>query len=179
MKSKKVTALLLVVFIIAALAGCGREKEIPLDQDIVLNLFVASQAAGPAIEIVEMYKSAAPKTGIAVTFGDGDKLAAKIEAGYACDIFLCDEQSFMDWLDGSKGEDVNPNQNNCILSDTRVDLFVGPVNESYDLDHSETTFCIAGVRTTSNKQAVEKFIEFMKSDGAKEVYERYELTPVE
>ena len=179
MTMRRFTTLLLAVLLVVSLAGCGKEKVEPLDQDIVLNLYVAKQAAGPAIELVEMFKSVSPKTGIAVTFDDGKTLAAKIEAGYACDIFICDEQSFMDWLDGSKGEDVNPNGNDRILSDTRTDLFIGPVNEDYGLDRSETTFCVAGVKSTAYAAEVQKFIDLMKSERATEVYERYELTPVE
>ena len=76
-------------------------------------------------DLTERYSVVAPRASVLVSFDEGAVLAAKIEGGYPCDIYVSDEPRFMDWLDSECGEEANPNKNDKIWSDTRVDVFQG------------------------------------------------------
>ena len=95
------------------------------------------------------------------------KLAAKIEAGYDCDIFICEDEACMDWLDATKDKEVNPNGNDCLAEGTRSAVFKGTPEGAEE----EMTFSAAVIKTTAQEKEAGKFMSFIESENADKVYD--------
>jgi ABC-type molybdate transport system substrate-binding protein len=190
MKYKRFLAALTAVLLLFSITGCKKEPEVPYypanpNEEFVLDIFASDELVGVMSDIVYRYSTYAPRASIRITYDEGAILAAKIEAGTPCDVYVSDEVSFMDWLDQECGEDKNPNRNDKIVSETRKDVAYGPGNEKYaeeELAEGEvynTTFSAAVCRSTALPYEAEQFINFMLSEEVSDIYETYGFSRVE
>ena len=185
MKYKRFLAALTAVLLLFSITGCKKEPEVPYypanpNEEFVLDFFASDELVGVMSDIVYRYSTYAPRASIRITYDEGAILAAKIEAGTPCDVYVSDEVSFMDWLDQECGEDKNPNRNDKIVSETRKDVAYGPGNE--ELAEGEvynTTFSAAVCRSTALPYEAEQFINFMLSEEVSDIYETYGFSRVE
>jgi len=167
-KLKRVLALITAVVMLLAFTACGKEKE------VVLDIFAPTQSVGIVSTIVSEYHSVKPNVTIRITYDEGAMLAAKIEAGYECDIFLADDEYFIDWLDSAADSSVNLNGNDKIYSDSRKTALVGPINESYaENGETETNYTIAVVKPSQKRAAADQFIEYFLSDVNNKTFEEW------
>lgn len=183
MHLRRFCMLLAAAAIAFSAAGCTKPQSegTPAnpDEELVLEIFAPSETMAIMTDIVYRYSSKAPRVSIKVDYDDGMVQAAKIEGGYACDIYIADEERFMDWLDGKAPQESNPNGNDKILSDTRRVFAEGPGNEAYceeELAEGEvytTSYTAAVCKSTVQSYEAGLFIEFLESDEAKEIYETY------
>lgn len=189
MQRKKVLALLLAVCLVFTAAACKKQAKVSYqpanpNEEFVLQIYAAEELMAVMTDLTERYSTVAPRASVVVNYDEGAVLAAKIEAGAPCDIYVSDEQSFMDWLDQECGEEKNPNHNDKIVSDTRHDIAEGPGNEKYmpeDMQLAEgevytTTYSAAVCRATGKPYESEMFISFMLSEDVRDVYETYGFT---
>ena len=184
MQLKRSLALLTAVVLLFAFTGCKKQTEpgyTPANpsEEFVLEIYAPEELMAIMTDLTYHYSTYAPRASIRVNYDEGVILAAKIEAGTPCDIYVSDEESFMDWLDAECDEEKNPNHNDKIVSATRVDFLTGPGNEKYakeELAEDEvymTTYSVAVCRATNLSYESEQFIKFMLSDEAKAIYEVY------
>ncbi len=190
MQYKKFLAALMAVILVFTFAACKKNTKPGYDpanpnEEFVLDVFASEELMGVLSDIVYRYSTYAPRASIRITFDEGAILAAKIEAGTPCDIYVSDEVRFMDWLDQECDEEKNPNHNDKIVSETRADIAYGPGNEKYaeeELAEGEiynTTFSAAVCRATALPYEAEQFIQFMLSDEVKDTYETYGFSRIE
>ena len=176
--------------LVFAFTACKKEEEVPYypanpNEEFVLEIFASEEIIGVMSDIVYRYSSVAPRASVRITYDEGAILAAKIEAGTPCDIYVSDDIRFMDWLDPECDEEKNPNHNDKIVPETRVGFAVGPGNEKYaeeELAEGEaytTTFSVAVCRATVLSYESEQFIKFMLSDEVKDIYETYGFSKIE
>ncbi|MBR3748637.1 MAG: hypothetical protein IKN28_02065 [Firmicutes bacterium] len=135
MKYKRFLAALTAAVLLFACTACKKEPEVPYypanpDEEFVLDIFASEELVGVMSDIVYRYSTCAPRASIRITYDEGAILAAKIEAGTPCDIYVSDDVRFMDWLDQECDEEKNPNKNDKIVSETRADVAYGPGNEN-------------------------------------------------
>lgn len=184
MQYKRILALLTAVTLMFAFTACKKEEAAHYtpanpNEEFVLDIYASDELVGVMSDLAYRYSTYAPRASIRITYDEGAVLAAKIEAGAVCDIYVSDDSRFMDWLDQECDEEKNPNHNDKIVSDTRKDIAVGPGNEKYaeeELAEGEvytTTFSAAVCRTTGIPYEAEQFILFMLSEDAKDAYEAY------
>ena len=190
MKYKRFLALLLAVCLVFTAAACKKQKKVSWqpanpNEEFVLDIFVPEEMLAFMSDMVYRYSAYAPRASLRVTYDEGAILAAKIEAGTPCDIYVSDDVRFMDWLDQECDEEKNPNKNDKIVSETRVDVAYGPGNEKYaeeELAEGEvynTTFSAAVCRATALPYEAEQFIKFMLSEEVNDIYETYGFSRVE
>ena len=189
MQYKRFLAALMAAVLMFAFTACKKEQAgydpANPNEEFVLDVFASEEMLAVMSDIVYRYSTHAPRASIRITFDEGAILAAKIEAGTPCDIYVSDEVRFMDWLDKECDEEKNPNHNDKIVSETRKDLAVGPGNEKYaqeELAEGEvynTTFSAAVCRATALPYESEQFILFMLSDEVKDIYETYGFSLIE
>ena len=191
MHFKKFLALMAAVCLIFACTGCKEEQQYHYspanpDEEFVLEIYAPTELMGVMTDLTEKYSTYAPRASVRVSFDDGVVQTAKIEGDYPCDIFIADEEIFMDWLDIECDETANPNRNDKIVSSTRHDLAEGPGNEDYMPEGTElaegevymTTFSVAVCRATGKPYEAEQFINFMLSDEVRDIYETYGFTRI-
>ena len=190
MKYKRFLAALMAAVLLFAITACKKEEKVPYypanpNEEFVLNIFASEELVAVMSDLVYRYSTYAPRASVRVTSDEGAILAAKIEAGTPCDIYVSDDVRFMDWLDAECDEEKNPNHNDKIVSETRRDIAVGPGNEKYaeeEIAEGEvytTTFSAAVCRATALSYESEQFILFMLSDEVKDVYEAYGFSRIE
>ncbi|MBP5749444.1 MAG: hypothetical protein J6X24_01505, partial [Firmicutes bacterium] len=136
MQYKRFLAALTAVILLFSFTACKKEPEVPYypanpNEEFVLDIFASEEMIGVMSDIVYRYSTYAPRASVRITYDEGAILAAKIEAGTPCDIYVSDEVRFMDWLDPECDEEKNPNKNDKIVPETRVEFAVGPCNEKY------------------------------------------------
>lgn len=165
LKARRTLSLLLALLIVFSLGSCGKKQE--ESHDIVLNLFASTNSVLAVANLVDSYKSMSSYAAVRVTYDEPSMLAAKIEAGYECDIFICEDEKCFDWLDGTKGTDVNPNGNDCLAEGTRSEVFKGVPDGS----DKEMTFSAAVIKTTKEEREAKKFVDFIGSSTADKVYD--------
>ncbi len=185
---KRIAALLLASIIIIGLGACKKSPEkhpIEYIEGEVIQIFTPLQTAGLMSSLAHSYTSQYEGVQFLITNDEGKVLAAKIEAGYTCDIYIADEQSFMDWLDIECGEDLNPNRNDKIVKGSRREIMTGPGNPDYsseELAEGEvytSSYSAAVCVTTAKPNEAQRFIDFLSSESAKKVMEEFGFTPAE
>jgi ABC-type molybdate transport system substrate-binding protein len=197
MRYKKLFALLLAGLLAFSFAACEKTAEAeptaePAEQEqqapaepVTLQILAPEELMGVLADAVYRYKGETQNVSIKVTYDEGIVQAAKVEAGVACDIYISDEERFMDWVDFEAGYEANPNGNDCIVSETRTKILHGPGNPKYseeDVPAGETytaDFSAAVCRTTAHSYESERFIEFLAGGEAADIYEAYGYEPIE
>ncbi|MCF0150855.1 MAG: hypothetical protein HUJ80_05555 [Firmicutes bacterium] len=175
---KRIAALLLTVVMLFSLASCGGKKEKESTSGkVVLDLFASTNSVLAVANLVDRYQRVSPNTSIRVTYDEPSMLAAKIEAGYDCDIFICEDSTCMDWLDGTKSGEANPNKNNCLESDTRKVIFKGLPEGAVEFD--EYQFEVAMTKNAASSDEISKFIDFISSKSSDSCYEGSGFSRVE
>ena len=178
----------LALLLAVSLCACGTPKDrydgTPATNETVLQVYAPASAAGIISTAANAYKRYNPNLSIEINYDDGAMLASKIEAGYDCDVYIADSADYLDWLDSNCTADKNPNGNDCILEDSRTDVFIGPATV-YDEDGNEktedVTYTAAVIKTGNYPNASKAFIEFLKDaayDEADEAYETYGFTKI-
>lgn len=185
MQYKRVLAALLAAVLVFSFTGCKKQKvsyqPANPNEEFVLQIYAPEELMAVMTDLTERYSVIAPRASVLVSFDEGAVLAAKIEGGYPCDIYVSDEPRFMDWLDSECGEEANPNKNDKIVSSTRHDFITGPGNEEYMPEDTElaegevynTTYSVAVCRATGIPYEAEMFINFMLGEEAQRIYEVY------
>lgn len=184
---KRVVLLLFLLLIVFTLAACGGNKETqgtpPDPNQVTLTVYAPTTSLGVVSTAVNAYKRSAPQIDIQIIYDESLMLAAKVEAGYKCDIFIAEEPMQMDWLDVNCGEDENPNANDLLLEGSRTELFKGfiPDPEAED-GQTETVYTAAVIKTASYPIAAQTFIDFLRNadyEEAEETYKEYGFEKVE
>ncbi|MBQ1887071.1 MAG: hypothetical protein II499_03625 [Firmicutes bacterium] len=166
LRSRKFLALLMAALIIVMTSACGTKTAKEPDE-IILNVFASNNSVYAVANLVDSYKSMSSYAAVRVTYDEPSMLAAKIEAGYDCDIFICEDEACMDWLDATKDKEVNPNGNDCLAEGTRSAVFKGTPEGAEE----EMTFSAAVIKTTAQEKEAGKFMSFIESENADKVYD--------
>ena len=180
MKIRKSIALILTIGLLLTLTACrGSEEPIPSNQgEITLDVFAPDACFEVMVAIAHKYSEFYPGVKVRITFDTGDMLAAKIEAGYQCDVYLADEEIYMDWLDGAVGEEGNPNKNDCLISESRVELMTGSENpEDTAADSRVLTYSLATIKSSAHPAEAAHLVEYMTSGECDEIFETYGFAP--
>ena len=179
---KRVIVFVLLVTIVISCVACGASAQNAGDASldkVTLDLFAPDASLESMVTIVHNYSSFCPDVDIRITFDTGDMLTAKIEAGYQCDIFLADNAFYMDWLDGNVSGDSNPNKNDCLISESRIDVMSGPrLLEDGIENPNPLTYSLALVKSSVHQEEAAKFLEYVTSQACDEVFEMYGFTPL-
>ncbi len=192
MHFKRFLALLLIAAMALAFTGCKKEQgpgytPANPNEEFALEVYAPEELMAVMTDLSSRYLTVAPRASVRIVYDEGVVQAAKIEAGYHCDVYVSDEEQFMDWLDPSCDETANPNQNDKIVPETRRVLAEGPGNEDYmpeDMELAEgevytTTYSVAVCRATGLSYESEQFINFMLSDDVKDIFEAYGFTRID
>ncbi len=176
---RKTAALLIACCMLFAFAGCsiGKQK----GPATTLNIYAPVDGILAFAGLPDKFTNATDgKVAIKLNYDDSLMHAAKIEAGYDCDIYITNDIIGMNWLDEEfigvvyeegerEGQEANPNHNNKIYSLYRKDVLKLAVKNE-DGEDSEMIFTVAIVRGTKHLDECKQFLEFMYSDDAKELY---------
>lgn len=185
---KRIGALLLASLMIVSLGACKKapeERPVEYIEGEIIRIFAPIQVAGLVSSLAYSYTSEMDNVQFLITNDDGELLAAKIEAGYTCDIYIADEKSFMDWLDIECNEELNPNRNDKILKDSRREIMTGPGNPAYceeELAEDEvyiSSYSAAVCITSGKPYESQRFINFLSSETAQKVMEEFGYTPAD
>lgn len=87
-----------------------------------LTVFAAASMTETIDEIKANYEALHPGVTISCSYDSSGTLLTQILEGADCDLFISAAQKQMDALDGTKGDDVNPDGNDYLLEGSRVDL---------------------------------------------------------
>ena len=180
MKIRKSIALILTIGLLLTLTACGSTKEpIPSNAgEITLDVFAPDASFEVMVAIAHQYSEFYPGVKVRITFDTGAMLAEKIEAGYQCDVYLADEAIYLDWLDSAVDGDGNPNQNDCLISESRVALMTGPGNsEDNAIDSDILTYSLATIKTSAYPAEAAHLVEYMTSGECDEIFETYGFSP--
>ncbi len=172
MKPGKILAIVLAMLLAAALSACGRQAAAEDTTPYTLTVFAPDNCMEIMSCAAQKYLDYAPNVTVKVTMDGGPVLAAQIEAGYRCDVFIADADMELDWLDKNAPKEANPNRNNIIDSATRTELFTGPVDTEY-FDGDFAIYSAAVIKRSAAPAEAEKFINFLKSDIMEEDYNFY------
>lgn len=192
MTFKRFLALLTAAVLAVSLAACGESQQgsgsAAVSSDTTeLVIYAPTETMAIMSDLVYRYSSIAPKVTLKIMYDDGVIQTAKVEGGYPCDIFVSDEDAFMDWLDIEADEQANPNRNDKIVSETRADFANGPGNEAYlpegvEVPEGEiytTVYSVAVCRATGKSYEASRFVEFMLSEDVQDVYDNYGFSRLE
>ncbi len=140
---KKITALLLALCMIFALAACGRQAapapaaEQPPDQtaaeepapaeEVELIVFAAASMTETMTEIKAMYEAANPGVTITCNFDSSGTLKTQIQEGADCDLFISAAPKQMNALDASCDAEKNPDGLDFVLQGSRINLLENKV----------------------------------------------------
>ena len=171
----RVIVVLLLVLTVFAFGGCEDAVEPVAEEKITLDFFAPDAAFEVAVTIAHMYSAYYPGVEVRITYDEGATLAAMIEAGYRCDVYLSDNPAYVDWLDGSVSGQGNPNTNDLVLGESRKDLMTKPASE----DEAEIrTYSLAAINTSAHPAEATKFIGYMTDGTCDSVYSEYGFTRV-
>lgn len=108
----------------AGSAGSGEDAE-----PVELNVFAAASMQETLEQIAELYREVAPNVTLVYSFESSGTLLKNIQAGAECDLFISAAPTQMDALDGTLSDDPekNPDGQDLLLSDTRLDLLENKV----------------------------------------------------
>ncbi|MBR0129778.1 MAG: hypothetical protein IJM08_00565 [Firmicutes bacterium] len=180
---KKTAALLLAFCMVFALSACSVRK----NKTITLNVYAPIDSILAVSGLVDKFSRLNENIVLTINYDDNDMHAAKIEAGYDCDIYICDEPICMNWLDaeyiGAVYNDeaktpANPNENDKIYSDSRVDAFKGKAIGEDDREYDQV-FTAAICKSTQHFKEAQLFIDFLFSEEAAEIYKVGEFEMLE
>ena len=147
---KKITALLLALLMLAALAACGQsaapaateapapagepaaEEPAPAEEaapaeEVELIVFAAASMTETLTEIKAMYEAENPGVTITCNFDSSGTLKTQIQEGADCDVFLSAAPKQMNQLDASKDSDANPDGLDFVLQGSRINLLENKV----------------------------------------------------
>ena len=150
MKKKKVTALFTAALLGASLllGACGAQEESGKDpaaetaedpsaggtdgdgaeaEPVELTVFAAASMTETLEEIADLYAEVEPGVTLSFNFDSSGTLKTQIQEGAECDLFISAAQKQMNELDGSLGEDVNPEGLDYVEQGTRIDLLENKV----------------------------------------------------
>ena len=150
MKRKKVTAFFTAAMLGASLllGACGAQEEsggdsasetaeAPSDggtdgdgaeaEPVELTVFAAASMTETLEEIADLYAEVEPGVTLSFNFDSSGTLKTQIQEGAECDLFISAAQKQMNELDGSLGEDVNPEGLDYVEQGTRIDLLENKV----------------------------------------------------
>ncbi len=168
-------AILLMLAAVFAFGGCEEAAEPAAEEKITLDFFAPDAAFEVAVTIAHMYSAYYPGVEVRITYDEGATLAAMIEAGYRCDVYLSDDPPYMDWLDGSISGPGNPNGNDLLIGDSRQDLMTKPASEE---SAQIRTYSLAAISTSSHPAEATKFIGYMTDGTCDSVYSEYGFTRI-
>lgn len=147
-KWRKRVGLLLVVFLMGTMAGCGnqsqnqqpQQSQEPTDaqqkesvESVELLISAAASLTDVMAELAEVYDKTAPEANLTFTFGSSGALQSQIEEGAPADVFISAGQKQMDALADK----------DLLLTDSRKELLVNkvvlitPVDSALALDSFE------------------------------------------
>ena len=179
---KRVTVFILLMTIVIFGMACGASNQNSGSSEvdkITLDVFAPDASLEPIVTIVHNYSSFCPNVDIRITFDTGDMLTAKIEAGYQCDVFLSDHSIYMDWLDASIDGESNPNRNDCLISESRAEVIVGPeLLEDGVVNLNPLTYSLAVIKNSVHQEEAQKFLEYVTGETCDEIFEMYGFTPL-
>ncbi len=159
-----------LIFIVFSFGGCAEEPEPLAEEKITLDFFAPDAAFEVAVTIAHMYSAYYPGVEVRITYDEGATLAAMIEAGYRCDVYLSDDPAYLDWLDGSVSGQGNPNGNDLLIQESRKDLMTKPASEE---GPEIRTYSLAAVNTSPHPAESVKFIGYMSDGTCDDVYSEY------
>ena len=174
---KRSTAVLLAVLMIFASGGCGKPAESAAEEKITLDFFAPDAAFEVAVTVAHMYSTYYPGVEVRITYDEGATLAAMIEAGYRCDVYLSDDPLYMNWLDGNVTGSANPNENDLLLQESRLDLMTKPSSEEGS-EERIAIYSLAAVNTSPHPQEAAKFVSYMADGSCDPVYSEYGFTRI-
>lgn len=90
-------------------------------------VFAAASMTETLNQIKPMYESKNPNVKVTYNFDSSGTLLKQILAGADCDVFISAAQKQMNQLDISKNEKDNPDKNDYVLDNTRVNLLENKV----------------------------------------------------
>ena len=109
---KTIVSICLVMFLVAALAGCGGGREQPKAEPVSLTVSAAASLKDAMEELKTIYAGKHPEVNITYNFAASGPLQKQIEEGAPVDLFISAGKAQMDAL-AEKG---------LILEDSRKDL---------------------------------------------------------
>ena len=120
---KKLIAVLLAVLLFASLfAGCGKTGA-----SGELTVFAAASMTETLTELGEKFHEANPDVEIVFNFESSGKLMDQILAGADCDLFISAAPKQMNMLDIAQDGEKNPDRNDYVDGETRLDLLENKV----------------------------------------------------
>lgn len=174
-----------ILLIALAVTGCAETKPTTQGDAITLDFFAVDEAFEVAVTVAHRYRATYPGVEVRITYDEGAVLAAMIEAGYRCDVYLCDDPSYLDWLDGQKEQSSNPNGNDLLVEGSRLDLLqrvLPAVEPGEGIEAGEqaevTVFSVAVINTSPHPGEAQKFIEFLLDGSCDSVYEEYDFSRI-
>ncbi|HCA20955.1 MAG TPA: molybdate ABC transporter substrate-binding protein [Lachnospiraceae bacterium] len=126
---KKGFALVLALIIVLSAVGCGKKdkKDNGDDEKVEMIIYAAASLTESLEQIAENYKKDHPNVTIVFNFDSSGTLKTQIEEGADCDLFISAAKKQMDALDNNADAEKNPDGNDLIDSDTRIDLLENKV----------------------------------------------------
>ncbi len=126
---KKGFALVLALIIVLSAVGCGKKdkKDKGADEKVEIIIYAAASLTESLEQIAENYKKDHPNVTIVFNFDSSGTLKTQIEEGADCDLFISAAKKQMDALDKNADAEKNPDGNDLIDSDTRIDLLENKV----------------------------------------------------
>ena len=120
---KRVFALLIVTALLCAcFAGCGKSE--PSGEIVV---FAAASMTETLTELGQRYETAHPGMKLVFNFESSGKLMDQIVAGADCDLFISAAPKQMNALDVTQDAEKNPNKQDFIDPETRLNLLENKV----------------------------------------------------
>lgn len=114
----------------AALAGImvsGLCLGVSAEEEVTLNIFAAASMTETLETIQGMYAEEAPNVTLVFNFDSSGTLKTQIQEGADCDIFISAAQKQMNQLDITADPEVNTEELDFVIADTRIDLLENKV----------------------------------------------------
>ena len=171
---KKLLNIVFVILVFVAFVSCGNDKkeEIP-EIDIYatteesttetieqptseLIVFVDDSLIDFMATIKQEYESQYANTSVICRYDSSEALKDQIVNIADCDVFISSDPNILDMIDGTKGNDINPEMFDFIEQGSRVEVF----KDNKELDQTLTyEACI--IRIGLNIDEAKRFIDFI------------------
>lgn len=111
-------------------------------EEVEVTVFAAASLTETLTEISEMYQEEHPNVKLVFNFDSSGTLKTQIQEGAVCDLFISAGQKQMDQMDRSADPEVNTEELDLILEDSRVDILENKVTlcVSEDSESGITSF---------------------------------------